>query len=491
MTSFPTTIAGLTNGQQATYRRLLRRLLAKRSRNRTRTRYYEGKNELKDLGYALPPIAKDIEMVVGWPAKAVEALANRVVLDGVTTRDGSELSRTVSDLMDANDLAQTAENAHTDALVHSCSFVAAFRGDTAMGEPEAIIQEFPADCATGSWDPRMHALGEALLFDVSHDDGRNGKVRCGYLMSDGMIVTFAGDGTRFSKQTEAPYDGRIPCELLAYRPDSKRPFGRSRINRTVMSLTDSAVRTFLRSELQAELYSVPPRYFLGVTEDMFTDEDGESIPMWRIALDKVLAIPRDETTGSVPEVGQFQQYSFEPHVTQLRNTATMFAAATSLPPDAMGVLTSNPSSAAAIDKAVKELCLDAESCQRRFGPAWERIIDRAQKYAGSDGMATVRVSAQWRNPATPSRAAAADAAVKLVRAGILPVDSEVTWDMLDLSDRQRQTLRREAQKARAQARIDQLRIRTGQIEGAKDGTEQPEPFAGTTPTSGAAARPSV
>lgn len=36
-------------------------------------------------------------MVVGWPAKAVEALANRVVLDGVTTRDGSELSRTVSD----------------------------------------------------------------------------------------------------------------------------------------------------------------------------------------------------------------------------------------------------------------------------------------------------------------------------------------------------------------------------------------------------------
>lgn len=224
MTSFPTTIAGLTNGQQATYRRLLRRLLAKRSRNRTRTRYYEGKNELKDLGYALPPIAKDIEMVVGWPAKAVEALANRVVLDGVTTRDGSELSRTVSDLMDANDLAQTAENAHTDALVHSCSFVAAFRGDTTMGEPEAIIQEFPADCATGSWDPRMHALGEALLFDVSHDDGRNGKVRCGYLMSDGMIVTFAGDGTRFSKQTEAPYDGRIPCELLAYRPDSKRPF---------------------------------------------------------------------------------------------------------------------------------------------------------------------------------------------------------------------------------------------------------------------------
>ncbi|MCT6811327.1 MAG: portal protein, partial [Bifidobacterium sp.] len=92
MIMLPQTIRGLTAAEQDLYRRLLRRLLEKRGRNRLRSKYYDGRNELKDIGYSLPPIAKDIEIVVGWPEKAVEALANRVVLDGVTVQDGSELS---------------------------------------------------------------------------------------------------------------------------------------------------------------------------------------------------------------------------------------------------------------------------------------------------------------------------------------------------------------------------------------------------------------
>ena len=456
MIMLPHTISGLTTAEQGLYRTLLRRLLTKRGRNRLRTKYYDGRNELRDIGYSLPPIAKDIEIVVGWPEKAVEALANRVVLDGVTVQDGSELSRQVLGLVDGNDLRQTAASAHTDAMVHSCSFLAVLAGDTSIGEPEAIIQEFTADVATGIWDKRRHGLSAALLFDVS-DDGE--RILGIYLMDYEHTVGISYAEPRWQVCSRTPNEGRIPCELLAYKPDSKRPFGRSRISRTVMSLTDSAVRTFLRSEMQAELYSVPPRYFLGVDPDMFTDEDGNQIPNWHIMLDQVLALPSD-VDGEKPEVGQFPQYSFEPHSAQLRQTASMFASATSLPPDAMGVLTDNPSSAEAIDKSQKELCLAAENCQTWFSPAWERIISRAQLVAGPDGMAKA-VSCQWRNPSTPSRAAAADATLKLVQAGILPPDSDVTYDMLDLSDRQRHTLRNEQRKARARQHIDQLRQATG------------------------------
>lgn len=467
MITFPTTISGLTRGEGELYRRLLRRLLAKRVRNRLRTVYYNGWNPLKDIGYSLPPVAKDIEIVVGWPEKAVQGLSNRVVLDGVTTPDGSGLSDVVRDLMDANDLVQTADSAHTDAFVHSCSFIAALRGDPGRGEPEAVIQEFTADTATGEWDRRIHGLSSALLFETD-DEYRH--ATGAYLMDMGHTVNIVRGDAGWQVYERTPNDDtRLPVELLAYRPDSKRPFGRSRISRTVMSLTDSAVRTFMRSEMQAELYSVPPRYFLGVTEEMFTDDDGNPIPQWRILLDHVLALPADPKTGNKPEVGQFAQYSFEPHQAQLRQTATMFASATSLPPDAMGVLTDNPSSAEAIDKAQKELCLEAEKCQRWFAPAWERIIRRAQYLAGGDGSVQV-VSCQWRNPSTPSRAAAADAAVKLVQAGILPADSEVTWDMLDLSDRQRQTLRAEQQKRRAQENIDRLRLSTATVTEVNDAT---------------------
>ncbi|MCT6811009.1 MAG: GNAT family N-acetyltransferase, partial [Bifidobacterium sp.] len=291
-----------------------------------------------------------------------------------------------------------------------------------------------------------------------------------YLMDYEHTVVIVPAGPGYQVYDCTPNTGRIPCELLAYKPDAKRPFGRSRISRTVMSLTDSAVRTFLRSEMQAELYSVPPRYFLGVEPELFRDENDNEIPTWKLMMDHILAIPKDKD-GEKPEVGQFSQYSFEPHSAQLRQTASMFAAATSMPPDMMGVLTDNPSSAEAIDKAQKELCLAAEQCQSWFGPAWERIIDRAQKLAGPDGSVQA-VACQWRNPSTPSRAAAADAAVKLVQAGILPADSDVTYDMLDLSDRQRRTLRKERRAARAQGNIDQLRARMNME--AAGGSEQPE-----------------
>ncbi|MBI0150335.1 phage portal protein [Bifidobacterium sp. M0353] len=485
MIMLPQTIRGLTAAEQDLYRRLLRRLLEKRGRNRLRSKYYDGRNELKDIGYSLPPVAKDIEIVVGWPEKAVEALANRVVLDGVTMQDGSDLSRKVADLLDENDLRNTATSAHADALVHSCSFIAVLRGDTSIGEPEAIIQEFSADNATGIWDKRRHGLSSALLFEVT-DDGKT--VQSIYLMDYEHTVVIVPAGPGYQVYDCTPNTGRIPCELLAYKPDAKRPFGRSRISRTVMSLTDSAVRTFLRSEMQAELYSVPPRYFLGVEPELFRDENDNEIPTWKLMMDHILAIPKDKD-GEKPEVGQFPQYSFEPHSAQLRQTASMFAAATSMPPDMMGVLTDNPSSAEAIDKAQKELCLAAEQCQSWFGPAWERIIDRAQKLAGPDGSVQA-VACQWRNPSTPSRAAAADAAVKLVQAGILPADSDVTYDMLDLSDRQRRTLRKEQRAARAQGNIDQLRARMNME--AAGGSEQPETDRrnpdGTAETAGAGAQ---
>lgn len=255
----PATVAGLAPDEDDAFRRLTAKIIRHRTRNRIRTVYYNGRNKLHDLGYSLPPIAKDVEIVVGWPEKAIEGLANRVVLDGITTQDGSDLSKQVSDLLDANDLAQTAENAHTDALVHSCSFIAALQGEPDRGEPAAIIQEFPADIATGTWDSRIHGLTEALLFDVDEDETYGRQIRACYLMLPGKLIGCTRADWQWTVYARTEWRGRLPVELLAYRPDSKRPFGRSRISRTVMSLTDSAVRTFLRSEVQAELYSVPPR----------------------------------------------------------------------------------------------------------------------------------------------------------------------------------------------------------------------------------------
>src|SRR5687768_15592710 len=59
-----------------------------------------------------------------------------------------------------------------------------------------------------------------------------------------------------------------------------------------------------------------------------------------------------------------------------------------------------------------------------------------------------QLETQWRDPATPTRAQAADAAVKLVQAGILPI--EAAWEDLGYSAARRAKLlaMREADLAR-------------------------------------------
>jgi hypothetical protein len=59
-----------------------------------------------------------------------------------------------------------------------------------------------------------------------------------------------------------------------------------------------------------------------------------------------------------------------------------------------------------------------------------------------------QMETRWRNPATPTLAQQADAAVKLVQAGILPV--EAAWEDLGYSPARREKLRlmREADLAR-------------------------------------------
>lgn len=74
-------IPGLGEDHRAALSRLAAQLMAKSSRNRIRRQYYDYKQGLKDLGIALPPSLKNVEAVLGVPAKAVDSMVRRTVLD--------------------------------------------------------------------------------------------------------------------------------------------------------------------------------------------------------------------------------------------------------------------------------------------------------------------------------------------------------------------------------------------------------------------------
>lgn len=416
-------------GLEASERRialeLVRRLGEKWSRNQLRRRYYDGHNALKDLGISIPPPLKSVEVVVGWPAKAVDTMVDRTTLQGFKSTSGSSaMDAFLASVWESNRLAVEIPSAHTSALIHSCTFVFIGRGVVSEGEPEVMISAKSAEDASAIWDPRRRCVTAALSVDdrdkvsgaatlmhlfLPAMEGRPGRV---------MRLTLSHWGA-FEAVEVSTFTGPVPVEVLPFQPSLNRPFGRSRITRAVMYSTDAAMRTMLRTEVGAEFYNAPQRYALGADEDAFQDANGQPVPAWTVMLGRLLALSRDED-GELPQVGQFAQQSMQPNVEQLRSIAQMFASEASLDVGSLGIVQDNPSSAEAIRARHEELGVKIENWRTAvLSPTWRRVMGHAA--AMVDGSAALvsevsSISAQWGSWSAPSEVSQAQASLARVQA---------------------------------------------------------------------------
>ena len=286
-----------------------------------------------------------------------------------------------------------------------------------------------------------------------------------------------------------PHNMGMPVEVLPYRAMNDRPFGRSRITRGVRYLTDAAARTLLRTEVGAEFYNAPQRYVLGADESAFTDSSGAPVPAWSVMLGRMLAMSRDEN-GDMPSVGQFAQQTMQPNMDQLRSLAQMFAAETSLPVGALGIVQDNPSSAEAIRAVNEELGIEIEHWQRTsLGPVWKRVMRRAVGMATDSAAALAEVASiapDWGSWALASENAMADAAVKQVTAVPWLADSDVLLRRLGYRPDEIEQLLAVKRRAGASDRLAQLvdaarGLRSGNGDsGAGVGVPAGEPVVGAS-----------
>lgn len=404
--------------------KMLNQWAAKRSRNVLRTVYAEGKNALQDLGISLPPQMKNVEMVLGWPMKAVNVLAARTVFDGFVIPGVEQDPFGLSDWLTENNADTVLPQAFSSALVHSVSFLTITPGG--VGEPDVLLLPKSAREATGLWDRRTNSLTDGLSVTASDEAGFPTQL-VWYARDHVTTYTRRQDG-KWSVDSQGNPLGRVWMEPLPFRPDLERPFGRSRISRAVMSLTDAGLRTMARSESHAEFFASPQRYALGADEDAF----GSKQDRWNAVMSRMLAISRDEN-GDVPTLGQFPQMSMQPHFDHLRTLASLFAGETSVPLNSLGIVQDNPSSAEAIYAAKEDLIIEAKAATDVWGGSMRRAATTAVMLR--DGLteppAELRgLRAKWRNPATPSVVSAADALVKQVSALPWLAESEVALESL-------------------------------------------------------------
>lgn len=444
--AFAPQVTGLDPAYQSIINQLVGQIQAKSARNALRRRYYDHKSVLRDVGISIPPQMRDVATVIGWPAKAVDSMSRRTILDGFTTVNTDTATIGLDSIWESNRLASEVPQAHTSALMHSTAFTFVTAGDVTAGEPEAIISVRSAESASAIWDKRRRTFSAALsIIDVSSSGSPNTMV----LYVPNLAIVINRVGTSWDVRY-APHELGVPVEALTYRAALDRPFGSSRISRPVMALTDATVRTLLRTEVSAEFYSAPQRYVLGADEDLFVDADGKAIPAWQAVLGRMFAVGRDED-GNVPTVGQFTQQSMEPHLAQVRSLASLFAAETSLPVGSLGIVQDNPSSAEAIFAAKEELVVEIEHWEATsLGPAWERTIRNALRLIDDTPAARSEyagIRAHWASPSTPSIVSAADAMVKQVAA--IPKIGETDVALERLGYNQDEIARMQAQWRRA------------------------------------------
>lgn len=413
---------GLDATEQIHLRRLINQYTAHQAANDLRTLYYLGKHSLRaagKLGMAMPPGLARLETVLGWPAKAVTTLEHRLNLSGFVLPNQPTKDEGLSDIWADNNMPVEVSMTHTASLIHGTAFVTISAGDQAAGEPPVLVQARSAREATCLWSHRRREIIAGLTVNTE-TEWEPGSMS---LWLPDRVVTLTKTNSSWEVERRPHRLGIVPMVMLSFRPHLEREFGVPRISNTVMGLTDSAARTVLRMEGTAEFFSFPQRYAIGVEEDDFADS-------FKTYLNRFLALGRDGE-GNAPEMGQFSSSSPQPHIEQLRATAMLFSGETSIPLGYLGIIHDNPSSADAIRAAEADLITVAERAQSVYGYGWAKVMRIAQYIRDGHPNDQLRhLEVQWKDPATPTKAANAQSVMALVSAGVLPAHSEVTWELL-------------------------------------------------------------
>ena len=382
---------------------------AKLTRNRLRMRYYSGKNVLHDFGISIPPQLLNVETVVGWPQKAVDTMAVRSRFDGFSATD-PETQAMLDGITASSRLRVKYRQAVQGTLIHSCSFATVEVGED--GEPR--IDFHSAECAAARWDD---AKGR-IAYGMTIEGWRNGMPAAVNLYTEDYRVSLWNDGRSFWEWMAQPYAmGRPTMEALVYRPTQSKPFGQSRITRAVMSITDSAVRESLRTEISAEFFTSPQKYLLGADRDAF-----EHRTKWEAYIGNIFAVGRD-ANGDLPQFGQLQQGSMQPHTDYMRALAARFAGETNVPISQLGVIHDQPASAEAIYAASEPLVIETEDFNDSARETLRNVALMAIAAKLDVPLADLPPErtdfvADFRNPAMPSVVSQTDAMVKI--ASVVP-----------------------------------------------------------------------
>jgi hypothetical protein len=429
-------------------------------RNNQKNKYYEGNISVNsvNLGIALPEGLRNLEIGCAWGAKTVDVLAARSMFDGYVGLNGEEIEDLDAIVVSNNLIAEYAK-ACRDELKFGCTFATL----SADKDIKCKIRFHSPQTAAALWDGEKGRISRGFaIIDTAPDDVNNNDWTpslVNYYTDDAIWVIHRRENNNWYAQEHPHKMGRPLMEALIWNSTSNKPFGRSRIKEPIRRLIDSYVRTIANATIGLEFSTSPQKYLLGITDDQFHAVIDEKFKQY---VGSILAATPNPETGTNPTFGQLPQGTITPHVEMLRMLATQFSAATGLTVTDVGVINeANPTSSDAILAQSQTLIGMAEQLNVGNGTSLRNIAIMALAIANNvriEDLAEEQLDivAHFKNPAMPSVAATADAAIKIAsaREGFATTDTFLEMIGFDKADIRR--IKAQELRARGMAVLEEM-----------------------------------
>lgn len=455
----PSSIQGLTAYEVEAFQDLLKIYEAHNSKNAVKDQYYEGKISLNsvNLGIALPKGMQGLEIGCAWGAKCVDVLAARSMFDGFVGMNGETVGE-LDELVQKNRLVSEYMKACRDELEFGCTF-ATLSADEKI---RCKIRFHSPRMAAASWSGEKGRIAYGMaIIDTAPDNSKAVTWRPSVinLYLDYAVIVFKREDKIWTFNRLEHKMGRPLMEPLIWNATSSKPFGQSRIKEPIRRLIQGYVRTLANATIGLEFATAPQKYLLGVTDDQYDILTSDKFQQY---VGNILAATTNPDTGEKPSFGQLSQGNISPHTEMLRNLASQFAAQTGLPISETGVINdANPTSSDAILAQSQTLVAMAEQLNTGNGDSLRMIAQMALAIVNDTKLDSLTeeqkaVVAHFRNPAMPSVAVTADAAIKIAsaREGFASTDTFLEMIGFDQADIRR--IKAQETRARGLALIAEI-----------------------------------
>lgn len=429
------------------------------NQNYIKQKYYEGAVTLADvnLGIALPKTLNNFSIACEWGAKTVDVLASRSMFDGFVSTNGQDIDE-LTKIMNANAFISQYIKACKDELKFGCTFATLSADDI----NKCKIRFHSPQTAAGQWSGEKGRLdcGMAIIDTVPDEkDSNTWHPSHINLYTDTDIWEIKRNSEVWIAERHPHIMGRPLMVAMIWNPASDKPFGRSRIKKPVRALIDGYIRTVANASIALEFDTAPQKYLLGITDEQYDQIVTDKFKQY---VGSLIAATNNPDTGEKPTFGQLAQGSLGPHVEMIRILATQFSAATGLTVTDTGVVNdANPTSSEAIIAQSQTLILLAEQLNTGNGNSLKLIAQMTLAIAQNKRLEDLTgeeadIIAHFKNPAMPSVAVTADAAIKIASARQNFAQTDTFLEMIGFDQADIRRIKNQELRARGQQVLTEL-----------------------------------